>query len=144
MMINYISAVSLALNLVSMSFSMETDISLGVGGTVWKQTMFTVQRGMCSTDPPNELRHNIRSRSGCVRSCTGMNGCTSVNWKMPSTCEMFLLAHPANFANISDCTFLSKGELRWRTILNMPMINYNNNNNTHLFYMSWSPKIQRH
>ena len=63
---------------------------------------------LCST-ANSSLVKNVRSKIECILLCQGNSSCTSVNWKDPRTCEMFLF-NPGTFATGTSCVYFSRGE----------------------------------
>ena len=65
----------------------------------------------CASDTPSKvLTAGGISRSRCVLLCLDDVRCRGVNWKEPSTCEMFF--NPTLSDASSSCTYFSPGEIR--------------------------------
>ena len=64
----------------------------------------------CSSDNPNQVVNKVRSRIECNLRFRDTPGCHGVNWKKPSTCEMYLV-YPSTFKVVKGCTYFSSGIL---------------------------------
>ena len=74
----------------------------------------------CASDTPSKvLTAGGISRSRCVLLCLDDVRCRGVNWKEPSTCEMFFFDPTLSdasssctyFSPLSNCSFYSPGEI---------------------------------
>ena len=63
---------------------------------------------VCSTQNPKLVFNRVRSKTECTIICLGTEGCTSVNWKKPSTCELYDTKQSA-FVMAPSCTYLDSG-----------------------------------
>ena len=66
---------------------------------------------VCSTENPNRVVNKVRSRIECNLRCRDTPGCHSLNWKKPSTCEMYIVS-PSTFKIVKSCTYFSSGKLQ--------------------------------
>ena len=67
----------------------------------------------CASDTPSKvLSAGSISRSRCVLLCLDDVSCRGVNWKEPSTCEMFFFDPTLTDDSIS-CTYFSPGESKY-------------------------------
>ena len=64
---------------------------------------------VCSTEKPNRIVNRVRSKIKCTALCTETPKCAGVNWKEPSTCEMYL-SDPRTFETLIGCIYFSPGE----------------------------------
>ena len=85
------------------------------GSNLVSQIKYTVQNNntpdgtICSTASPSLVVKNVRSKIECTLLCQNKVTCTSVNWKDPRTCEMFLF-NPGTFAAGTSCVYFTRGE----------------------------------
>ena len=85
------------------------------GNNLISEIKFTAQKDsasdvkLCSTATSSLVFTNVRSKIECSLMCQKNASCTSVNFKDPRTCEMFLF-NPGTFASESGCVYFSRGE----------------------------------
>jgi len=68
---------------------------------------FTSDETLCSTDTPMLIQNKVRSRIQCTLLCRDDPSCAGVNWKEPSTCELFT-SPAATLQTVAGCTYWSK------------------------------------
>ena len=65
---------------------------------------------VCSTETPDLVSNTVISIPDCILLCQGYERCLSVNWKEPSTCEMFFI-HIRAFTTAEGCSYFALGNL---------------------------------
>ena len=63
----------------------------------------------CSAERPSQIFNENISKIKCVNFCLNDDRCRGVNWKEPSTCEMFFF-EPGSFQTDDTCTYFRQGE----------------------------------
>ena len=83
------------------------------GYKLYREVKFTSQQvnstKVCSTQNPDFVIKQARSSIECAVICKGTEGCTGVNWKKPSTCELYG-TKPTTFVVAPSCTYLNSGK----------------------------------
>ena len=84
------------------------------GDPVMKESLYTVSKiygnVACSNDIPSEVLTERISKIKCALQCSSESSCQSVNWKEPSTCELFYFDPPSRSIT-NTCSYFSKGEI---------------------------------
>ena len=78
-------------------------------GTFTSQQMNFLNEKVCSTQNPDLVSHRARSKTECAVLCKGTEGCTGVNWKKPSTCELYVTSQ-TSFGADASCTYFGLGK----------------------------------
>ena len=63
----------------------------------------------CSMESPSSVLNHFGSRIECTLRCQEDGRCTGVNWREPSTCEMYSF-DPLVFEMTTGCTYFGPGE----------------------------------
>ena len=74
-----------------------------------QQTIFT-NKMFCALENPDLVLNNVRYKQECILLCQGDSTCANVNWKAPSTCEMYFY-YAAVFGEVENCVYFGKGEI---------------------------------
>ena len=64
---------------------------------------------LCSVETPDVVLNTVRSKHVCLLLCQGDSRCLNVNWKEPSTCEMYSY-YAGVLGNVKSCTYYGQGE----------------------------------
>ena len=99
---------------VKLFVSLATTTALNPGYKLYREVAFTSQqmnftKKVCSTQNPDQVFKRIRSSIECTVLCKGTAGCSGVNWKKPSTCELNV-ARRRSFVVASSCTYFGLGK----------------------------------
>ena len=62
---------------------------------------------LCSTDTSVMVYNEVRSKIKCTRLCLEYPRCSGLNWKDPSTCELFTSLE-VSYKTVTGCTHMSK------------------------------------
>ena len=76
------------------------------------QQMHFLNEKVCATLSPDLVLNRVRSNIECTVICKGTEGCSGVNWKKPSTCELYL-ARQRSFDTdntVASCIYFGLGE----------------------------------
>ena len=85
------------------------------GYTLYREVEFMSQRmsfsnkKVCATQNPDLVRNRVRSSIECTVICKGTEGCSGVNWKKPSTCELYLTKQDT-FTSLANCAYFGPGK----------------------------------
>ena len=64
---------------------------------------------VCASKIPDLVIKQVRSSIECTILCKGTGGCASVNWKKPSTCELYGTKQ-TTFVVAPSCTSMNSGK----------------------------------
>ena len=73
-----------------------------------QRTIFT-NKMLCALENPDLVLHKVRYKQECLLLCQGDSRCANVNWKAPSTCEMYFY-YAGVFGKVKDCVYFGQGE----------------------------------
>ena len=107
---------SVVVFLIYLFVSLVTVTAFNPGYKLYREVAFTTQqinflnKKSCSTQNPDQVFNQVRSSIECTVLCKGTEGCSGVNWKKPSTCELYL-TRQRSFGTDTSCTYFgNKGE----------------------------------
>ena len=67
---------------------------------------------LCPMDSPGRTSNKVRSKIECNLLCQEDPKCLGVNWKKPSTCDIYF-TKPVTFGIKPSCSYSSEGELNY-------------------------------
>ena len=94
--------------------SLATTTAINPGYKLYREVAFTSRqmnftKMVCSTQNPDQVLNRVRSIIECTAICKGTEGCAGVNWKKPSTCELYGTRQRL-FGTVPNCTYFGLGE----------------------------------
>ena len=100
---------SVSVSAICLWLSLALTTAINPGYTLYREVAFTSQqmnftKQVCSTQNPNQVFKRVRSKIECAVLCKGTEGCSGVNWKKPSTCELYVTSQNS-FKTDTSCTF---------------------------------------
>ena len=90
--------------------SLATVTAFNPGFKLYREVAFTSQqmnflnKKVCLTQNPDVVFYRVRSKVECTILCKGTEECSGVNWKKPSTCELYL-TRQGSFETDPSCTY---------------------------------------
>ena len=109
MAIKVFEFISRAVHAINLCVSLATSTGINPGYKLYRDVEFTSQqmnfsKKVCSTENPDQVFKRARSSIECALICKRTEGCSGVNWKKPSTCEMYVPIQ-RSFGTDASCTY---------------------------------------
>ena len=104
-----------AVHAINFCVSLATSTGINPGYKMYKEFELTSQPIMssnekaCSTQSPDQVFKRVRSSIECSLICKGTKGCSGVNWKKPSTCQLYFPMQ-SSFGTEASCTYFELGK----------------------------------
>ena len=106
-------AAILVVTVISVWLLVISTIITGNGDPSKRETTFRTYKNnssdeiLCLTGNPLAVQDKVRSRIQCTKRCLENPRCSGVNWKEPSTCELYTSIE-GTFDTVTGCTYMSE------------------------------------
>ena len=104
-----VSSIYLFVSLATTTAIIPGDKLFREGRLYTSQQMNFTNKEVCATQNPDLVFEPVRSKTECTFLCEGTEGCSGVNWKKPSTCELYV-TRQRSFGTDTSCTYFGLGE----------------------------------